>query len=189
MRGEQRAVLAYLVRCGGSPPLARGTDRGSHHAHGRDGITPACAGNRLPLSSGSEIVWDHPRLRGEQATLCIMVMLTWGSPPLARGTVLLRLDLSVIIRITPACAGNSQNPTFSLRAFRDHPRLRGEQHSFSLPAHSHMGSPPLARGTVDASPLIAPPFGITPACAGNRATAAIVMAQGEDHPRLRGEQL
>ena len=52
----------------------------------------------------------------------------------------------------------------------------------------NVGSPPLARGTVE-NPLIAScPPRITPACAGNRALPLFSRIFDRDHPRLRGEQ-
>ena len=51
-----------------------------------------------------------------------------------------------------------------------------------------VGSPPLARGTVDYFLLAAQYIGITPACAGNRMLTIENVEIFGDHPRLRGEQ-
>ena len=52
----------------------------------------------------------------------------------------------------------------------------------------HLGSPPLARGTVDYALPFFFCFGITPACAGNSGVVVYRVQHGRDHPRLRGEQ-
>ena len=51
-----------------------------------------------------------------------------------------------------------------------------------------MGSPPLARGTVLSTSQQVRPYGITPACAGNRCSSMYIVSPPWDHPRLRGEQ-
>ena len=51
------------------------------------GITPACAGNSFFTSFLVWLVWDHPRLRGEQEYAGREKPVAEGSPPLARGTV------------------------------------------------------------------------------------------------------
>ena len=91
-----------------------------------------------------------------------------GSPPLARGTVILVSNKSLWKGITPACAGNSltERPTYS--ELKDHPRLRGEQYLVRWVLQVVLGSPPLARGTVS-----------------RRYRSR---RNGGDHPRLRGEQ-
>ena len=148
LRGEQIFFLLGGKRMVGSPPLARGTERGRHGLLARRGITPACAGNRLyhryiPTSRG-----DHPRLRGEQGILIGLFLCDVGSPPLARGT------------------DKHQQRQRPLR--RDHPRLRGEQLGDALNDIGGKGSPPLARGTGIHHKYYVDSSRITPACAGNR---------------------
>ena len=114
------------------------------------------------------ILWDHPRLRGEQPAAEKLFRWLRGSPPLARGTVVRVHFLRIIAGITPACAGNSPFLRGAKRPAWDHPRLRGEQFTEQAPR---------VRGG-----------GITPACAGNRHTEDKAYHGIGDHPRLRGEQ-
>ena len=91
-----------------------------------------------------------------------------GSPPLARGTEILRL----------------------YRHYNaDHPRLRGEQHTGDFYGKPFVGSPPLARGTASEAKKEWKRIGITPACAGNSCGCGLKHLLLGDHPRLRGEQL
>ena len=86
LRGEQ--TLASVIGFGdvGSPPLARGTVFFTASSAPKNGITPACAGNRLPVFTHIPACWDHPRLRGEQIIKKLLGDSPEGSPPLARGT-------------------------------------------------------------------------------------------------------
>ena len=111
-----------------------------------------------------------------------------GSPPLARGTAKHGLNPSVVIRITPACAGNSYFFSAPLKRRGDHPRLRGEQSLKPWRYRTRQGSPPLARGTVDIFGTAQVGTGITPACAGNSGLYLAPRPVLRDHPRLRGEQ-
>ncbi len=141
----------------------------------------------MPSISGV-IMWDHPRLRGEQVAARQISCIFQGSPPLARGTGAGSVYVRNLPGITPACAGNRHSAISSSKALKDHPRLRGEQ----LPQHGlcrHVnGSPPLARGTAVPSYFRQARAGITPACAGNSAISNLRSYAGRDHPRLRGEQ-
>ena len=91
--------------------------------------------------------------------------------------------------ITPACAGNSNLVIYQCHKSGDHPRLRGEQYSMQFLGRSHLGSPPLARGTASEAKKEWKRIGITPACAGNSTMQGGISTQNGDHPRLRGEQM
>ena len=81
-----------------------------------DGITPACAGNRHTTDTACHGIGDHPRLRGEQCMPFADCITVIGSPPLARGTVLVSQRGGGKFRITPACAGNSTSERLCLHA-------------------------------------------------------------------------
>ena len=126
-------------------------------------------------------------MRGEYSLLYTGCLDLLGSPPLARGIRSFCHVGNLLIGITPACAGNTEDfLRFHIRP-RDHPRLRGEYSVIMLFASFLRGSPPLARGILDKGiPAIAM-WRITPACAGNTYGWHSIPAQGWDHPRLRGE--
>ena len=151
LRGEQRYIPTSRGFCRGSPPLARGT---ATFADGQDlkrGITPACAGNSSASISKRLFSKDHPRLRGEQLNQTAGEVSDRGSPPLARGTVLVYSAFMRCMGITPACAGNRIKILKEAFPVKDHPRLRGEQGFEKENLLAALGSPPLARGTVGIS--------------------------------------
>ena len=111
-------------------------------------------------------------------------------------------------RITPACAGNRDQEREEIPMPEDHPRVCGEQLSCTHLGSASIGSPPRVRGTGQGGAgdcrvaRITPACAgnspwrawadaghrITPACAGNRDGELSWTNDGEDHPRVCGEQ-
>ncbi len=130
---------------------------------------------------------DHPRVCGEQADFSNSRRRDCGSPPRVRGTVTRPVCPRRILRITPACAGNSYSvlnktckggitPACAGNSCRtadieknlsDHPRVCGEQFNFTMLERHKSGSPPRVRGTVLLYAVVNFIPRITPACAGN----------------------
>ena len=131
---------------------------------------------------------DHPRLRGEKFSKYLLLSLSVGSPPLARGKVGARTMIKFRARITPACAGKRMCSIITHRRARDHPRLRGEKAAPANPSPKSKGSPPLARGKGGRASVGGKDARITPACAGKSWRAVFLLPRRKDHPRLRGEK-
>ena len=146
LRGEYARAFAFQSASTGSPPLARGIPSGVPAPGGFARITPACAGNTFVCHKTLLPGWDHPRLRGEYSASGSRIDHEPGSPPLARGILDTMNDMPKIIRITPACAGNTTGTPKKSYGYRDHPRLRGEYKGGTPFPLSPQGSPPLARG-------------------------------------------
>ena len=178
MRGEQSWWGDEVTPAQGSPPLARGTVSFFFESTKLGGITPACAGNRATALAAAWAEEDHPRLRGEQMTGEYAAFVEKGSPPLARGTAGHAAAVQRLVGITPACAGNSPFACALFGAFKDHPRLRGEQRPTRRIDGFMAGSPPLARGTAFTTDEIIMLSGITPACAGNSCTNVQLYGMG-----------
>ena len=127
-------------------------------------------------------------MRGEKHCVRVLLDLSGGSPPRARGKDLDDLHGGRVQGITPACAGKSPSSTRAGASARDHPRVRGEKGSKILSCGFELGSPPRARGKEMKKTCEKKVPGITPACAGksqrNRRSAASL----RDHPRVRGEK-
>ena len=84
-----------------------------------------------------------------------------------RAILTIRTTRTLLIRITPACAGNTLSCLIVSIFFEDHPRVCGQYYKFNLPSMSCIR--------------------ITPACAGNTAILEEVDGQDKDHPRVCGE--
>ena len=84
---------------------------------------------------------------GEHHTVICGSLLMVGSPPHVRGTPLPPAQYEVKIRITPACAGNTDITVIANLEVK--------------------GSPPHVRGTLAVNQNLTTILRITPACAGN----------------------
>ena len=126
---------------------------------------------------------------GEQTQRVMLPVILPGSPPRVRGTAWVYQFHPEKYRITPACAGNSFFSNAPVTGSRDHPRVCGEQLLLPKRRLPRTGSPPRVRGTVRRRRPWARPIRITPACAGNRNTSALEIANLKDHPRVCGEQI
>ena len=109
-------------------------------------ITPACAGKRRHHSLLEKTDQDHPRVCGEKYSTSGIHALSEGSPPRVRGKVGRVLAHSVILRITPACAGKRTAANISATTQRDHPRVCGEKTDGTSEKRDSWGSPPRVRG-------------------------------------------
>ena len=126
LRGEYIPLNLFRLFCLGSPPLARGVLGQLLAGIIRAGITPACAGSTSRIRFRIYRSWDHPRLRGEYIFGTATQAEHLGSPPLARGVLVLRIIPIITSGITPACAGSTFALFPLLVLYKDHPRLRGE---------------------------------------------------------------
>ena len=147
-RGEHRDMSGRPCLKSGSSPLARGTLGSSRRTFRVMGLIPARAGNTATGWCGRECRRAHPRSRGEHSRRLASVIASMGSSPLARGTPPLRDPMTQLRGLIPARAGNTAKVAPSRCMKRAHPRSRGE-HPTSYPLTTkHMGSSPLARGTL-----------------------------------------
>ena len=207
MRGEQLKAWEGNSLAEGSPPHARGAVLLVTADDLLHGIIPACAGSRDWWRPPHSWTRDHPRMRGEQQTVIGLDVFgqgsprmrgeqpgrhglpgdALGSPPHARGAAALGRPAPIAPGITPACAGSRHSSWLRLGPSRDHPRMRGEQVSISVPRVPAVGSPPHARGAAESKRNAQGPVRIIPACAGSRRAQRSARGRTGDHPRMRGE--
>ena len=126
MRGEDIVLADSKATKTGSPPHARGRHKPLQRPRNSLRITPACAGKTCSSACVLLRRWDHPRMRGEDASRPAEMPPVDGSPPHARG----RLG----------------HYGFDIRQCRDHPRMRGEDEAQRRRKRDPSGSPPHARG-------------------------------------------
>ena len=152
-------------------------------------IIPACAGNTGGHSCREVPHPDHPRVRGEHRGSSTGPPGRPGSSPRARGTHVPSPGPLVVIRIIPACAGNTSAAAHDHYATADHPRVRGEHYAASRLGIRRAGSSPRARGTLCGTRAALRGNRIIPACAGNTGVARCIRGAVADHPRVRGEHV
>ena len=103
--------ILFTVRASatlGSPPRVRGKAPGGNCTARAHRITPACAGKSLPPDHVLSLAGDHPRVCGEKVQWDADVKELQGSPPRVRGKDTQHIICSLLVGITPACAGKSR---------------------------------------------------------------------------------
>ncbi len=167
MRGEHAVTHPWSRVWRGSPPHARGALLSGGPEYSPSRITPACAGSTTGGVRTPSLRKDHPRMRGEHEVGEFGAEGGRGSPPHARGALVMMVPLPFRTGITPACAGSTliRHSYPSLAA--DHPRMRGEPSPAEPKPGRTMGSPPHARGAPRSPPRR--------------------RGNPPDHPRMRGE--
>ena len=115
------------------------------------------------------------------------LVISPGSSPRVRGTLLVDLLLLDAPGIIPACAGNTRQRHHLVVQVRDHPRVCGEHEIGSGFAGGNEGSSPRVRGTRSPSCCALQNRGIIPACAGNTHRRHKQRHILRDHPRVCGE--
>ena len=125
--GEQWKLPCKALEYPGSPPRVRGTVVKGLVKCLSVRITPACAGNSIRRGFAGKSGRDHPRVCGEQIMTDRKAIRRLGSPPRVRGTAMPRDGMDALVGITPACAGNRVKKRPECQAWKDHPRVCGEQ--------------------------------------------------------------
>ena len=131
----------------GSSPRGRGTSR---HPGGRaadDRVIPAWAGNiRRPARPGQQGA-GHPRVGGEHDDATISAVVSGGSSPRGRGTLLVADD--------------------GERWYPGHPRVGGEHMTIPVRPQADETSSPRGRGTYSERDAERRAWRVIPAWAGN----------------------
>ena len=106
-RGEYLKVRLNLFCETGSSPLSRGILPKVCRLGPSWRIIPALAGNTIPIGHQHHTMQDHPRSRGEYATIFCFFSFDGGSSPLSRGIRCGAAHQSRGRGIIPALAGNT----------------------------------------------------------------------------------
>ena len=176
-----RAALAT-----GSSPLTRGKRCPPGRCRGLSGLIPAHAGKTTTTHRTRSLSRAHPRSRGENLWVLVVVNKTIGSSPLTRGKPKRTGQNRDVRRLIPAHAGKTfLKPTDAVH-IRAHPRSRGENSNRGCSTVDQKGSSPLTRGKHlrrrsdnDRPRLI-------PAHAGKTTSTRRRSAARRAHPRSRG---
>ncbi len=109
MCGEKPLFSFVHILKQGSPPHVRGKVPAACVCTAVFRITPACAGKRSLRAPCQAAGGDHPRMCGEKFSGIGTVISGAGSPPHVRGKVHQHPYSTSWRRITPACAGKSED--------------------------------------------------------------------------------
>ena len=129
-------------------------------------ITPADAGKTLWEKPGLRLLWDHPRVCGENTVFMRCTVPTVGSPPRMRGKPHQYAAALGVAGITPAGAGKTRSRERHCNSPRDHPRRCGENTAIAASMPINIGSPPQVRGKLARLKILRASSWITPAGAG-----------------------
>ena len=166
-RGEHKHLIGGESARLGSSPLARGTLNDAGEFTGSARLIPARAGNITSRHCFVLGLAAHPRSRGEHTENHSFLAPGFGSSPLARGTWYTLTWYRYRLRLIPARAGNITTSAPVLCASSAHPRSRGEHGRNQSPTRRHLGSSPLARGTLGNGARLVVRVRLIPARAGN----------------------
>ena len=125
--GEKTPDASSTTKSIGSPPRMRGKAKRHVADDGMIGITPAYAGKSRSRRTTVRPLRDHPRVCGEKHLCSQLERPPPGSPPRVRGKAANACRNSLMVGITPACAGKSCASSNLSMFNRDHPRVCGEK--------------------------------------------------------------
>ena len=167
IRGEHVTTFSAILSAPGSSPHTRGAQGPRVQGGVLRGIIPAYAGSTLAGASSRHWNRDHPRIRGEHATVKAHRRQDNGSSPHTRGARRYRGRGAAFHRIIPAYAGSTQECLQGDRANEDHPRIRGEHSRGPAGRSTTRGSSPHTRGARHHHRHRLSAVGIIPAYAGS----------------------
>ena len=171
------------------PAYAGNTSTPSRARSPRRGSSPHTRGT--PGEQGARFVAfrDHPRIRGEHSSHLIAWNGFCGIIPAYAGNT----KTNVITAFgregsSPHTRGTQLHLTSSIRAIRDHPRIRGEHHR-TIGRHKNIVGiiPAYAGNTIVRYAASALSRGSSPHTRGTRWRCTCSHRCGWDHPRIRGE--
>ncbi len=201
-------VRAICASVAGSSPRARGTQDHRSGDFLERRFIPAGAGNTCATRAVTRASPVHPRGRGEHREDGILLALTYGSSPQARGTQRRHAVTRPPVRIIPAGARNtalagsavlasavhpragtgntpSTRPPGASRPV--HPRARGEHRAAVLRHACSFGSSSRSRGTLQLLLRQCDLPRFIPALAGNTWNSRKRARTTPVHPHIRGE--
>ena len=165
-RGENAASAWARRPWAGSSPLTRGKPARAAAIGPLLGLIPAHAGKTDGRLVGRVVQGAHPRSRGENQDLEVVLVHGEGSSPLTRGKHDEVGNALEDGRLIPAHAGKTLSATSSQCVDWAHPRSRGENQSMRGYPEEGQGSSPLTRGKQAVEQDGAGGAGLIPAHAG-----------------------
>ena len=125
-RGENDKGPTPVARPSGSSPLTRGKLGCMSCRISCGGLIPAHAGKTRTRCQVQSQHPAHPRSRGENVFMMVVVATDTGSSPLTRGKQGIKREVTRLHRLIPAHAGKTGRRAAGCPMPRAHPRSRGE---------------------------------------------------------------
>ena len=163
----------YILRI--TPAHAGKSKKYAHNARFFHGSPPHMRGKAVPIRVAYCAYRDHPRTCGEKCQEGAEPDLLTGSPPHMRGKGIMLVEISLVMRITPAHAGKRNIVDIGKSVPEDHPRTCGEKLQVKSRLIQEQGSPPHMRGKVFAGIEHICRSRITPAHAGKSDIPIIII--------------
>ena len=151
------------------------------------GLIPAHAGKTDPCRHCPYPRRAHPRMCGENLTICFQRFRASGSSPRVRGKQILGFKDSSQKGLIPACAGKTAEPLAVPDLNTAHPRVCGENGRRRRSLMPNPGSSPRVRGKRCARFRPGSRSGLIPACAGKTFAVTDIHPSPKAHPRVCGE--
>ena len=130
----------------GTSPRARGKRKSAITRRLIERNIPACAGKTWARHRGPERGTEHPRVRGENASIKRFQYYLAGTSPRARGKLQHGDDTMLVAGNIPACAGKTFDYIHGYQHHQEHPRVRGENWRWGDCMGAGVGTSPRARG-------------------------------------------
>ena len=146
VRGENYSFDAAYRAGLGTSPRARGKLVLGTKPDTYPGNIPACAGKTQQRARHSQLMPEHPRVRGENLGAADGRLGAVGTSPRARGKLMLHIENVGFHRNIPACAGKTKTLPGCTASYKEHPRVRGENRRRCAPRLQYRGTSPRARG-------------------------------------------
>ena len=185
--GENEGLRGIFVDHDGSSPRVRGKHVPNLAQAGNQGLIPACAGKTITSFPTAALLRAHPRVCGENLKGQLEAVTGGGSSPRVRGKLRSARRAPARERLIPACAGKTRSPGLQARALRAHPRVCGENVTWSASRVTNAGSSPRVRGKRSEHRCQFVVLGLIPACAGKTPRASHPCCGCRAHPRVCGE--
>ena len=148
-------------------PRVCGADLVLHQRHGRvGGLIPACAGQTLRAGAATRHDGAHPRVCGADISAIDCDVRSRGSSPRVRGRLPSDGADGGLVRLIPACAGQTGRDFRAELATTAHPRVCGADAARWASWPRYSGSSPRVRGRPLRNIGRHLSSGLIPACAG-----------------------
>ena len=185
----EAGIAAHIIteRCSGNAPQGRGRSRSSSSSIAGEMTTPARAGTMPTRVWNHVLTTDYPRSRGDDGVSRSARGRRRGLPPLARGRPVRQTQDQAEARTTPARAGTTACDPQPFILIEDYPRSRGDDEDAAATDLPVCGLPPPARGRLRRGDDAIGIPGTTPARAGTTKLIPLLVSEGRDYPRSRGD--